>query len=258
MWTARPATPTGGELDEGLAQAREAIRLEPDLPLAYQVLSYGLAEAGDYAGGMRAAERAVELNPNDPDSLMALAKAQVRFGAYEEAVSNAALARRLHPMAPDYYPYVHAQALYAAERVGRGTVGAGDCLLKAPEERNCLRMEAAALVAPRARRARRARPWTAWWRSIPTFSLAVERRLRRFGDFAGDGALSCRPRRRRRAAGHGPGGPSGAPCIELTCRRSCRAGVVAASGQPPMVQAKLRADRLDQLGVVGDGEEGGA
>ena len=82
----------GGDLAAGLAQAREAIRLELDLALAYQVLSYGLAESGDYQGGLQAAERAVELNPSDPDSLMALAKAQVRFGSYDEAVANAALA----------------------------------------------------------------------------------------------------------------------------------------------------------------------
>ena len=65
---------------------------------AYQVLSYGLAESGDYQGGLQAAERAVELNASDPDSLMALAKAQVRFGSYDEAVTNAALGA---PAAPD-------------------------------------------------------------------------------------------------------------------------------------------------------------
>jgi adenylate cyclase len=168
-------------LEEGLAQAREALRQEPDLPLAYQVLSYGLAEAGDYVGGMAAAERAVELNPNDPDSLMSLAKAQVRFGAYDDAVANAALARRLHPMAPDYYPYVHAQALYAAGRLDEAQSVLGDCLLKAPEERNCLRMEVAALV--RLDRGSEARAVMARLVGLdPTFSLAVERRLRRFGD----------------------------------------------------------------------------
>jgi adenylate cyclase len=141
---------TGGatrrDLAEGLAQAREAIRLEPDLALGYQVLSYGLAESGDYEGGMHAAERAVELNPSDPDSLMSLAKAQVRFGAYEEAVANAGRARRLHPMAPQYYAYVHAQALYAADRREEADEVLADCLLRAPEERNCLRVRAVVLA----------------------------------------------------------------------------------------------------------------
>jgi adenylate cyclase len=169
------------ELERGLAEVREAIRLQPDLPLAYQVLSYGLSESGDYAGGMRAAERAVELNPNDPDSLMSLAKAQLRFGSYEAAVDNAALARRLHPLAPDYYPYVHAQALYAAGRLDEAETVLTDCLVKAPAEPNCLRMQAASLAGlERAIEARSV--MTRLLRVEPGFTLAEERRLRRFGD----------------------------------------------------------------------------
>ena len=137
---------SGGDLAGGLAQAREAVRLEPDLALGYQVLSYGLAENGDYQGGLQAAQRAVELNASDPDSLMALAKAQVRFGLYAEAVDNAALARRLHPMAPGYYPYVHGQALYAAGREDEAQQVMEECLLDTPREANCLRIEAVALV----------------------------------------------------------------------------------------------------------------
>lgn len=170
-----------GDLPAGLAQAREAIRLEPDLALAYQVLSYGLAESGDYQGGLQAAERAAELNPSDPDSLMALAKAQVRFGSYDEAVANAALARRLHPMAPGYYPYVHSQALYAAGQAGEAEEVAAECLLDAPREANCLRIEAVSLVrldrVPEARTV-----MTRLAAQDPSFSLAAERRLRRFGD----------------------------------------------------------------------------
>ena len=171
----------GGDLAAGLAQAREAIRLESDLALAYQVLSYGLAESGDYQGGLQAAERAVELNPSDPDSLMALAKAQVRFGSYDEAVANAALARRLHPMAPGYYPYVHGQALYAAGREEEAQEVMAECLLDAPREANCLRIEAVALV--RLDRVADAREVMARLTELdPGFSVAVERRLRRFGD----------------------------------------------------------------------------
>ena len=170
----------GGDLAAGLAQAREAIRLESDLALAYQVLSYGLAESGDYQGGLQAAERAVELNPSDPDSLMALAKAQVRFGSYDEAVANAALARRLHPMAPSYYPYVHGQALYAAGREEEAQEVMAECLLDTPREANCLRIEAVALV--RLDRVADAREVMARLTELdPGFSVAVERRLRRFG-----------------------------------------------------------------------------
>ena len=151
------------------------------MALAYQVLSYGLAESGDYQGGLRAAQRAVELNPSDPDSLMSLAKAQVRFGAYADAVANAELARRLHPMAPGYYLYVHGQALYAADRQEEAEGVLADCLLQAPNERNCLRMQAAVLI--RLDRAAEARAALARLLGLdPAFSLAVERRTRRFGD----------------------------------------------------------------------------
>jgi adenylate cyclase len=168
------------DLEEGLAQVRAAIRLEPDLALTYQVLSYGLAESGDDEGGMLAAQRAVELNPSDPDSLMSLAKAQVRFGAYAGAVENAQRARRLHPMAPAYYPYVHGQALYAADRLAEAEEVLAECLLHAPEERNCLRMAAA--VQARLGRAEAAQ--AAMDRLLgldPGFSLALERRTARFG-----------------------------------------------------------------------------
>ena len=172
---------SGGDLAGGLAQAREAVRLEPDLALGYQVLSYGLAENGDYQGGLQAAQRAVELNASDPDSLMALAKAQVRFGSYDEAVTNAALARRLHPMAPGYYPYVHGQALYAAGREDEAQQVMDECLLDTPREANCLRIEAVTLV--RLDRVDEARTVMARLIAIdPAFSVAVERRLRRFGD----------------------------------------------------------------------------
>ena len=172
---------SGGDLAGGLAQAREAVRLEPDLALGYQVLSYGLAENGDYQGGLQAAQRAVELNASDPDSLMALAKAQVRFGSYDEAVTNAALARRLHPMAPGYYPYVHGQALYAAGREDEAQQVMEECLLDTPREANCLRIEAVTLV--RLDRVDEARTVMARLIAIdPAFSVAVERRLRRFGD----------------------------------------------------------------------------
>ena len=56
-----------------------------------------------------------------------------------------------------------------------------DCLLKAPAEPNCLRMQAASLVGQdRPIEARSA--MTRLLQVEPGFSLAVERRLRRFGE----------------------------------------------------------------------------
>ncbi len=170
------------ELEEGLRQAREAIRLEPELALAYQALSYGLAASEDHEGSMRAAQRAVELSPSDPESLMSLAKAQVRFGAYAEAVASAERARRLHPFAPQYYPYIHGQALYAAGRHEEAEEVLAGCLLRVPDERNCLRIRIAALV--RLEQIEEARTLVARLITIdPAFSVTSEQSYKRFGDF---------------------------------------------------------------------------
>ena len=167
-------------LATGLDHIRTALRLEPDLPLAFRTLSSASPSSGDFEGAMRAAERAVELNASDPDSLMSLAKAQVRFGAYGEAVANAELARRLHPFAPQYYPYVHGQALYAAGRAADADDVLADCLVRAPEERNCLRMQAAVLA--RLGRTEEARELMARLTALdPRFSIAQERTSARFG-----------------------------------------------------------------------------
>jgi adenylate cyclase len=168
------------DLDLGLIEAREAVRLQPDLALGYQVLSYGLAVNGDYDASLKAGERAVELTPSDPDSLVSLAKAQVRFGSYQQALANVERARRLHPMTPAYYYYVHGQALYATDRISEADRVLAECLLIAPKEANCLKLRAAALV--RLGRADEARSAMAELVEVePRFSLAGERLYRRFG-----------------------------------------------------------------------------
>jgi adenylate cyclase len=172
---------TNADIDTGLSEARQALRLDPTLAIGYQVLSFGLSASGDYPGAMRAAQRAVELNPNDPDSLMALAKAQVRFGDYSDAVSNAERARRLHPMAPEYYTYVHGQALYAADRVEEADGVLGECLMRAPEDEGCLIIKVAVEVSRGQLDAARA-TMSLLRTASPKFSLAVEREYRRFGN----------------------------------------------------------------------------
>ena len=157
------------------------MRLDPNLALGYQVISFGLAVQGDYSGGLQAAKRAVELNPNDPDSMMALAKAQVRFGEYEDAVVNAERARRLHPMAPEYYAYVHGQALYAAERREEADTVISECLVRAPRDTNCLLIQAA-LQSGRGDIEAAQLTMANLIEAHPTFSLEAERAYRRFGD----------------------------------------------------------------------------
>ncbi|UES60015.1 adenylate/guanylate cyclase domain-containing protein (plasmid) [Roseibium aggregatum] len=168
-------------LDIGLSEARQAVRLEPNLGSGYQALSFGLAIAGEFGLAIQAATRAVELNPNDPDSLMTLAKAQVRFSAYEEAVRNAERARQLHPLAPDYYMYVHGQALYAAGRLDEADTVLQECLMRAPNEVDCLLIRAAAQIARGSMDAARS-TMTRLTEVSPDFSLAAERAYRRFGE----------------------------------------------------------------------------
>lgn len=169
------------DLEIGVSEARQAVSLDPNLALAYHVLSYGLAVQGDYAGGLQAAKRAIELNPNDPDSMMALAKAQVRFGDYGEAVANAERARRLHPLAPEYYAYVHGQALYAADRLDEAAAVIGECLLRAPADTGCLLIQAA-LQSGRGQTNDAQVTMGSLVAVDPGFSLNAERTYRRFGD----------------------------------------------------------------------------
>jgi adenylate cyclase len=174
---------TEADVDTGLSEVRQALRLDPTLAIGYQVLSFGLSASGDYQGAMRAAQRAVELNSNDPDSLMALAKAQVRFGDYPDAVGNAERARRLHPMAPEYYTYVHGQALYAADRIDEADAVLTECLMRAPEDEGCLIIKVAVQVSRGQLDAARATMGVLRAAS-PRFSLAAEREYRRFGNSA--------------------------------------------------------------------------
>ncbi|MFP5078565.1 tetratricopeptide repeat protein [Rhizobium sp. YIM 134829] len=172
---------TERDAEIGLSEARQAIRLDPNLALGYQVVSFGLSMTGDHAGALQAAERSVALNPNEPDSLMALAKAQVRFGRYDEALTNAERARRLHPMAPEYYAYVHGQALYAVRRLDEAATVIRECLIRAPQDANCLLIQTAIFAA----RSEMADAQAAMKRLVsadPQFSLAAERSYRRFGD----------------------------------------------------------------------------
>lgn len=169
------------ELQLGLSEARQAVRLDPNLGLGYQVISFGLALQGDYSGGLQAARRAVELNPNDPDSMMALAKAQVRFGEYDDAVANAERARRLHPMAPEYYAYVHGQALYAADRRDEASSVIEECLIRAPRDANCLLIQAA-LQSGGGEVEAAQQTMARLVEAHPAFSLEAERAYRRFGD----------------------------------------------------------------------------
>lgn len=172
---------TERDAEIGLSEARQSIRLDPNLAIGYQVVSFGLSATGDYVGALQAAKRSVELNPNDPDSLMAVAKAQVRYGDYADAVAHAERARRLHPMAPEYYAYVHGQALYAAGRREEAANVIRECLLRAPQDANCLLIQTALQVSREDLRGART-SMSSLVKAHPAFSLESERQYSRFGD----------------------------------------------------------------------------
>jgi adenylate cyclase len=172
---------TNRDLEIGLSEARQSIQLDPNLAMGYQVVSFGLSTSGDYVGALQAARRSVELNPNDPDSLMAVAKAQVRYGDYAGAVSHADRARRLHPMAPEYYAYVHGQALYAAGRRDEALTVIRECLIRAPQDANCLLIQTAIHVALGNLDDARMTMGDLI-KANPKFSLNSEQQYSRFGD----------------------------------------------------------------------------
>ena len=158
----------GGDLAAGLAQAREAIRLEPDLALAYQVLSFGLAESGDYQGGLQAARaggRAQRQRSRQPDGAGQGAGAlrQLRRGGHQCGAGA--------PAAPD-----GAGLLSPTSTARRCTPPGGrtrreqvmdECLLDVPRERNCLRTLAVALVRLDRVAEARSRSWPGWSNSDP-------------------------------------------------------------------------------------------
>ncbi|EWY36004.1 adenylate cyclase [Skermanella stibiiresistens SB22] len=173
-------TATKLDIATGIAAAREAIRLQPDLALAYRVLAFGLSASRDYPAGLQAAERAVALNPNDPENLAMLAKAQLRASSYQQAADNAERARLLHPMAPNYYAFIQAQALYAADRLDDAAAALGDCLINGDQRGNCLRIAVA--VDVRRGRLDTARQAMARLKAAePDFTLARELETERYG-----------------------------------------------------------------------------
>ena len=88
--------------------------------------------------------------------------------------------RRYYSRSKQYYPNVCGQALYAAGRYEDAEDVLQECLLRAPEERNWLRIRAAVLVTRD--RLEEARTIVARLSEVdPTFSLSAERETPRFG-----------------------------------------------------------------------------
>ena len=82
-------------VDEAVAAYREAVTLDPLLPIAWNGLATALAQQGDLDGALEASRRLVELEPDDPLGHTNLSLFYMRKGMIPEAEAEKALAMRL-------------------------------------------------------------------------------------------------------------------------------------------------------------------
>lgn len=135
-----------GRLGEVLAQIRQAISLQPDLPIAYLALAQALALDRNFDGMLAAAQRTCSLSPNDADCFYILGHAQYRLGQVEEAARNFEQALDRNPIPPAYLPAFYATALWGIGRLDEAIRSADDCLAKAPSFWRCRQDRIVALV----------------------------------------------------------------------------------------------------------------
>ena len=131
----------------GLAEAREAIRLEPDLALGYQVLSFGLAASGDYEASSasgRARGRAQSERSRQPHGAGQGAGPLRRLRAKRSPMPSAPGA--CIPWRLNTTPMCTARRSMRPTGPPKPIEVLADCLLGAPQEPNCLKIRAAALV----------------------------------------------------------------------------------------------------------------
>ncbi len=88
-----------GELDEAIERYRQAIELDPELPIAWNGLSMALSRKGELAEAIGAARRLVELKPDDALSHTNLSRLLQQQGRIPEAEAAMAEAMRLQMQA---------------------------------------------------------------------------------------------------------------------------------------------------------------
>ena len=86
-----------GDLDGAIAEYREALRLQPNLPTAHGNLAAALAAKGDLDGAIAEFREALRLRPNYPEAHYNLGEALAAKGNKEEAAREFAEAQRLDP-----------------------------------------------------------------------------------------------------------------------------------------------------------------
>jgi adenylate cyclase len=85
----------GRDVDDGLAAAEEALRLNPSLAAAYSVRARHIAEHGDFNGAWEQIQRALELDPNSWEANREAARLLMQHRRVEEAWQHYVLAASL-------------------------------------------------------------------------------------------------------------------------------------------------------------------
>lgn len=117
---------------EAERQARRALALEPEHPVAYRVLSYVHLLRRQFDELLVAARRGVELSPSNADQLFGLARALLCCGREPEALEVSTRSMLLHPLPPLWVMSVHADALWACGRLNEALALTDACLVRDP------------------------------------------------------------------------------------------------------------------------------
>lgn len=130
---ADPTSPEVGEranLDQGLALAREAVGLDPNLPLARAQLGWAHAWMRQPDAAIAEFERAAALNPSFVDYRFGLVLTFA--GEPERALEVAADYARLDPFYGSMLPVTRGMALYLLERYAEALAALRECRGRAP------------------------------------------------------------------------------------------------------------------------------
>ncbi|MBB4866281.1 TolB-like protein [Pseudomonas nitritireducens] len=106
--------PTPVERETALAQAREAVAIDPNDAGSRWSLAYLLTYERQYAEADAQFQRALELDPNDADAWTALSDVSVLAGRIDEGLEYIRRALRLNPFPAGWYYLTLGQAQYAA------------------------------------------------------------------------------------------------------------------------------------------------
>lgn len=107
-WAERPED----ALDDAIAKAEMALRLDPDDARAHAALGNACLYKRRHDESLAAYERAIQYNPNDADILAEMGHSASVYGEPERAVELIEQAMRLNPFYPDWYLWHLGEAFF--------------------------------------------------------------------------------------------------------------------------------------------------